>query len=267
MSRKRKENKETWLYSFVRGVAAILLWLFYPVKYEGLENIPEGGGYILCSNHRSAMDVIYLGYHVPQQLRFMAKAELFSNKLTSWFFRTMGAFPVQRGRGDLHALDEAADIIRQGGVMAIFPEGTRSRDGKPLPFHSGFAVVASHIGADVLPVAISFEGKLRLRKRATVRFGKLISNESFGFSAEPARSELRNAVRTVQDSILSLTDLPADYEKPVLSARKSGSGGGAALDNAETAGADASALAEISAVRKGEEPSAPDAQPSCSERE
>ena len=222
MSSRPKANKETGLYRFARGIAFLLLHLFFPVRYEGLENIPKGGGYILCSNHRSAMDVIYLGYHVPQQLRFMAKAELFRKKIAAWFFRTMGAFPVERGRGDLHALDEAGEIIREGGVMAIFPEGTRSRDGKPLPFHSGFAVVAAHTGADVLPAAISFEGKVRPWKRVTVRFAPLIPYESFGFSQEPARSELRNAIRLVQISILDRTDLPAEYvaEQKALTERK-----------------------------------------------
>lgn len=222
MSRKIQANKETGLYTFVRVVATVLLNLFLPVRYEGLENIPKNGGYILCSNHRSAMDVIYLGYKIPQQLRFMAKAELFRNKFAAWFFRTMGAFPVERGRGDVHALDEAGEIIRDGGVMAIFPEGTRSRDGKPLPFHSGFAVVAAHTGADILPVALSFEGKVRLWKRVTIRFGKLISSEQLAFSAEPTRGEMKNAVRLVQSQILSLTDLPEAYlaEQRALAERK-----------------------------------------------
>lgn len=209
----KSKRRETLLYTIMRGFAWLVMTLFYPTKYEGLENIPTDRGYILCSNHRYLLDPVLLGRRIPQQLRFMAKAELFKGWFANWFLRTMGAFPVKRGSGDTHALDEAAQLIREGEVMAIFPEGHRSRDGRPLPFHAGISVIAARTGADILPVAISCKGKVGIWKPLTVRFGKLITHEALDLTEDSPRSRVREVTKKLGDTVVGLTDLYPDSWK------------------------------------------------------
>ena len=138
-------------YNFARQVMILVSRCQYRLEYEGLENIPENGGFILCSNHISMYDPILVAIRVKPQCFFMAKEELFRFKPLAFLIRALGAFPVSRGKGDTGAIEKAAEIVESGGVLAIFPEGHRSKDGKLLKLKSGAVVVASMTGADLLP--------------------------------------------------------------------------------------------------------------------
>ena len=119
-------------YSIVKSFTKVALKIAFRMEYEGIENIPEGGGYMVCANHRTMLDPFFFAPKVKPQLFFMAKQELFKNKFTETFFKALGAFPVERGKGDSGAIDFAMNILREGRILAMFPEGTRSRTGVPL---------------------------------------------------------------------------------------------------------------------------------------
>ena len=190
-------------YQIGRVIMRIITHLLYHVEVRGKEKLPLDRGYVVCSNHRSNFDPIFLGIHTKPQLNFMAKVELFQNPIVRIVLRGLGAFPVSRGKGDTSAIDHAVDLIREGKVLAMFPEGTRSKDGKPLRPKSGAAVVAAQTKADIVPAAIYFTGKLHFRSRVVVSFGDIIPNEKLHITGKSPR-EIKEASNLIMGEIVKL---------------------------------------------------------------
>jgi 1-acyl-sn-glycerol-3-phosphate acyltransferase len=189
---------------FLLWLVRPLFYLLFPYKLSGLENIPASDGkpLILCSNHISNIDPVFLlmGFkHRP--IHYMAKAELFKGPLATWFFSNVfGAFPVNRGKGDTGSLDTAERIVREGKLMGIFPEGTRSKDGKLGRAKSGAALIAARTGADILPVAIKTkEQKVRLFRKTLIYVGKPISSAELHLDSQ--NPDLRYASRLIMERI------------------------------------------------------------------
>ena len=118
------------LYKFLSGLAKAVTHCIFRVKVVGKENVPKDGGMILAVNHKSNLDPIFAGAYCPRPLRFMAKADLFKNKLFGGLIKKLGAFPIQRGRGDIGAIKGAFSILKNNDAMLIFPEGHRITTGK-----------------------------------------------------------------------------------------------------------------------------------------
>lgn len=191
------------LYPFGKAVTYLFVRAAFRMSYEGLENIPKDRGVILASNHKSGMDPLFIAHKIPGHLHFMAKIELFKNPVMGWILRHVNAFPVDRGKGDTSALDEAKARIEGGGVLGMFIEGHRSKDGRPQRARSGVALIAGRTGADILPCAVVYGQKLRFRARVTVRYGPIIKNETLGIDlASP--SSLRLAAKSVMSDIVEL---------------------------------------------------------------
>jgi 1-acyl-sn-glycerol-3-phosphate acyltransferase len=190
------------LYRFVIAITYFYVRLRFRMRYEGLENIPAGGGYILCSNHRSYHDPVFLVHKIPRNVRFMAKEELFKNRIFGGLIRRLGAFPIARGKGDTAAIDKSVGILRGGGVLLMFPEGTRSKDGKPLRPRSGVSVLAARAGADVLCCSVDYSGKLGFRTPVTLRFHPLLTNKALGVSPD-IPSTIKAATKLTMDTIIS----------------------------------------------------------------
>lgn len=190
------------------AIARPFLWLLYPYRVEGREHIPpegDGGRTVLCSNHVSAMDPVFLLLCQKRPIYYMAKAELFRNRLLGGILGGMfGAFPVSRGTGDTSAIDRAKQLVEEGRLMGIFPEGTRSRDGRLGRAKSGAALIVSQTGASVLPVCIEIQGvKLRPFRRTYIRFGEPISPAELHLD-NPEQPELRYASRLLMERIGSM---------------------------------------------------------------
>lgn len=193
------------LFDFGKAITYPLARVLFRIRYEGLQNIPRDKGFILACNHRSYWDPLFIAHKVPQRLRYIAKQELFRNRFFGGLLLKLGAFPVERGAGDSGALDRSAQIVSEGGVLTIFPEGTRSRDGKPLRARSGVAMIAGRSGADVLPCAVVYEGKLRLLRRVTVRYGRLIPHGELAIDINSPAS-LRAASKRIMGAIVELLE-------------------------------------------------------------
>lgn len=189
-------------YYFARGIARFVFRLFYKIEYLGKENIPEGGGYIVAANHRSLADPVFIGLAFRERLYYMAKKELFVFPL-KYLFRALGAFPVDRGAGDTGALTVAEDIVREKKILGIFPQGKRAKNNEPLKPKSGVAVIAKATKADILPVNISFSGRLHFRSRVYVSFGTLIPYADLGIDEEHIAT-VKNASRLIMDRINEL---------------------------------------------------------------
>lgn len=171
-------------------IAKILVWLAfhiaYDLRYEGRENIPKNTPVIYASNHRTNADPPLVGAGARGKYAFMAKEELFKNKLFAWLIRSLGAFPVSRGKGDMTVIDTAVERLESGRSLMIFPEGTRSKDGKVHRGHTGAALIAARSGKPIIPVGVVFGDKLKFRCRITVKYGKPIeTSEFYTGNAEP----------------------------------------------------------------------------------
>lgn len=164
------------IYRFLRALVYPFIRLFWWVKVENAELMPKEGGIVLCCNHISNMDPIFLGVALKRQIFFMAKQELFEKKLFAKFFTSLGAFAVKRGTGDKAALNTGIHIAEQGNVMGIFPEGTRSKDGKLLRAKAGTLLIASKADCPILIAAIKTKNqKVRIFRKVTVKFGKIMT--------------------------------------------------------------------------------------------
>lgn len=139
-------------YSFARALARFFL-LLLGYKTEGVENMPPQGPVIIAANHVSNWDPVVVGISFKRPVHFIAKVELFNNVLLGKLLTKLNAFPVKRGTPDRKAIRQALDILQNGEVLGIFPEGERKKEGKETNAHSGIAMLALKSGAPVLPVA------------------------------------------------------------------------------------------------------------------
>ncbi len=185
------------LYYILVPLAWVLAHIVFRPQVIGRENLIKGRGFILAPNHRSALDPVFIvlsdGYFWLHKMRIFAKKELFQGKpLLAWFLRQMGAVSVKNGRDDLSTLDNTIQECRTGRGLLLFPEGTRSKDGRLLPPKSGAFVVADQAAVDMIPCRILYDtpdGRLKLFCRIRICFGKPISAEQL------ALGEKRNMVK------------------------------------------------------------------------
>src|SRR5579862_1890558 len=142
-------------YWLVKVILTPVLRLGFRVRCDGRDFVPGRGPVILASNHQSFIDSIFLPLCVRRRVTFVAKAEYFETWKTAWFFRAVGMIPLKRDGGSAseRALAAARDVLMAGGVLGIYPEGTRSPDGRLYRGHTGVARLAVQCGAAVVPVA------------------------------------------------------------------------------------------------------------------
>lgn len=147
-------------------------------RWVGIANVPEGG-FVLAANHVSSLDPFILGMPLwrPRRVRYMAKAELFTPWL-GWAMRAIGTFPVRRGEADADALRTALDLLAQGEIVGMFPEGTRAKKGLRKKFeakpHTGTARIALTAGVPLVPAAVAGTERLLRLGRVSVAYGKPI---------------------------------------------------------------------------------------------
>ncbi len=201
--------------AFVRYTVWGVYKLFYNFHIEGIENIPQDRPLVMASNHRSYADPVILTIPMKRPVTYMAKEELFKNKLFGWFITMLGAFPVKRGTGDMQVIDDAVSILNSGRNLVIFPEGTRSKDGKVGRGKTGVALIAAKSGADVIPCGIVFEGeKLKFRSKLTLRFGKVIPAEEIAVE-DASPKALKNVKKRIMSAITELVEGVAEEKETV----------------------------------------------------
>ncbi|WP_245702980.1 lysophospholipid acyltransferase family protein [Raineyella antarctica] len=181
---------------------------------EGAENIPASGPALVASNHLSAGDTVALPAMIPRRMVFPAKAEAFSghdlkSKVVAWFLKAVGMHPMERsgGRASAEGLLEVAEVLDNGDLLGIYPEGTRSPDGRLYKGKTGVARLALHAGVPVIPVAM-INSQLHkglfgipMMRRAGIRIGRPLD-----FSEYAGRTNDREVLRWITDRVMAAID-------------------------------------------------------------
>lgn len=196
-------------YCVMVGGAWLLWHLVFRIQVVGKEHLPKDGrGFVLASNHISAIDPVFIviARLWGKRMLIMAKAELFRiNPILSWMFRNVGVFGVERGKGDTQVVEQAVAKVRAGQGMLIFPEGTRSKTGELGKIKSGAFVVASEAGVDMIPCRIIYQhGTMRLFSRVKVCFGPAIPASELDLGEQKSAARLRQGKQLLADAWESL---------------------------------------------------------------
>lgn len=200
---KVKEEEE--LYDKLRPLGKKIIHSAYDVNYIGMENIPAEGGFIIASNHIRALDPLYIALGVEnRQIHFMGKKELFEKPIIRSILKKANGFPIVRGSADKEALNYAVRVVKEGKILGIFPEGTRSKDHKPARAKSGIGLIARQAKADILPVSIYNCDDMKKGTKLTIRFGELIPYENLGFTEAESREEVKACAKFIMAEIVKL---------------------------------------------------------------
>ena len=200
-----KVKEEEKLYDQLRPLGNSIVNALYKVEYIGVENIPAEGGFILASNHVKALDPVFIALGVKdRQIHFMGKKELFEKPIVRSILKKANGFPIVRGGKDTEALDYAIRVVKEGRILGMFPEGTRSKDYKPARAKSGIGLIAKEAKADILPVSIYNRDNMKKGTKLTIRFGEVIPYEKLGFTEEGSREEIKACASFIMSEIVKL---------------------------------------------------------------
>ncbi len=193
-------------YRFAKVVCNVVCKLWFKLEYYGMENLPTDRGYILVGNHQSYWDPVMMGLKLDTTLTFMANEKLFHKPVLAPVIRGLGAFPVNLKKPDMTAIRTAKKVVKEGKVLALFPEGTRSHDGKLLKFKGGVIYIASVTGEDVVPVCITYQNGGKFRSRILIRYGRVIPNHEVLEGKKKDTESMRLAAAKLQDVVQQLQD-------------------------------------------------------------
>ncbi len=188
------------IYKVTRNIFKVYARLIMRVEVKGVENIPESGPLVVMSNHISYLDPPLIGSIIPQKVHYMAKAELFENRIVGAFLKKLGAFPLKRGTGDSRAFRKAIKILRNDQVLGIFPEGTRYPEGSPGEPHSGSVMLAIMAKSPILPIGIK---NIKRKGRTKVIIGEPLVLEEY-FGKKLSKEERQEVANEVMSKIISL---------------------------------------------------------------
>ena len=177
-------------YVIIRALLVIPAKLLFRVRVVGRGNEPKKseGVYLVCANHQTVLDPVFLCIALRrQQPHFMAKAELFRVPVIGTLVRWLGAYPVSRGKGDVGAIKHAIKLLENGRSIGLFPQGTRcaGKDPRECRVKNGAAMIATHANAQILPVHIKMKNYTwKFFRRVTVVIGEPIPFAAFAYDAQ-----------------------------------------------------------------------------------
>jgi len=168
-----------FMYHASRFVTRMVAKLLFGYTTKGLEHFPKSGPVLIVANHASFLDPALLGTSSPRIIRFLARATLANHRLLGWWMRSVGTLLIDREAPSHRALEAGVEVLRDGGVFAVFPEGTRSATGAVGEFKRGPLLMIKQTGAAVVPCGIAGtfacwprdRSRPRLRRPCEVRFG------------------------------------------------------------------------------------------------
>ena len=163
-----------WEYSFSQAILRLFTTLMFDLKVYNRHYVPRTGGVLMVSNHQSYLDPVLVGVYLRRPMSYLAKSGLFTNKYFGGWLRRIRAFPVKQGAGDVGAVKETIRRLKEGHLLNIFPEGSRSDDGEIAPMQAGASLVVKRAGVPVIPCVVegtfqAWPNKQKLPRRHPVR--------------------------------------------------------------------------------------------------
>lgn len=200
--------KHTPLYQVGKVIVPPIFRIGNPLIVNGTEKMPPKGRVVICCNHLTMKDPIFISSVHKRQINYMAKAELFENKFVGGVIRSLGAFPVHRGQGgDVDAMASARRLLEEERVVGIFIEGTRSRTGQLLKPKTGAVILAHETHSPILPMCITApDGKVPSAfQKVVISCGDLIQPEELEIE-DGNISSYRKAARLVMNRIAEMRE-------------------------------------------------------------
>ncbi len=195
-------------YRLMQFLCWILVAAVFRIRVTGRHHVPVAGGVLLVSNHQSFLDPVLVGIGLRRQCHYLARSTLFKLWGFRWLIKSVNAVAIEREGFAIAALRSCVSIVREGGVMVLFPEMTRTHDGAVHKFHRGLALIAKRTGAPVVPVAIdgAFDAWPRSRllpRPATIRvmFGAAICAGEFAGSDAEMVKEIESRVSDMRERL------------------------------------------------------------------
>ncbi|MHC4707556.1 MAG: lysophospholipid acyltransferase family protein [Planctomycetota bacterium] len=186
-----------WLAGWTCRVFCLI---FFRVCVRGKENIPRKGAFLLLCNHQSYLDPVFCGAFLRRRLHFVARDTLFHNWLFGWLITSLNAISVNRDKVELSTMREVVNRLREGKGVCLFPEGTRTRDGKIVSFKAGFGLLCRRGNAPIVPMVVdgAFESWSRYKRifspgYIVVWYGKAISVDELKAKSDSELAELVTA--------------------------------------------------------------------------
>jgi 1-acyl-sn-glycerol-3-phosphate acyltransferase len=197
---RSRRHQPNLMYELVRIATSLFSWVVFRARTIDADNVPPSGAVILAPNHFSFMDHFFLGASIRRKVRFMAKSQLFKPPMQVVFSHG-GVFPVRRGHRDEEAFITAETILAQGGCVAMYCEGGRSRTGRIGDVaRPGIGRLALESGATIVPVAV--HGSSRVRNWRRLQFPKVTVQYGEPFAYERVAEPTRDQQQAVADAIL-----------------------------------------------------------------
>lgn len=192
-------------YSGCRFLARVGFGVVAGWEVRGRERVPASGGLIVASNHISFWDPPLIGAAMPREIHYLAKEELFSTPLLGPLIRSLNAIPIRRGAADLSGLARAIDALKRGGVLLLFPEGSRMRDGELHPARPGLGLLAVSAGVPIVPCFISGSHRPAAwwirRARVRITFGEARAWRDYA-GAEAESPPGRSLYQSIGDAVM-----------------------------------------------------------------
>lgn len=200
------------IYYLFKYIVLPFYWLIRMPKIYGKENLKliKKGKAIIISNHRSMLDPLFIALISNRFIHFMAKSELFDNKLSAWLFRNLLVFPINRGKSDMNSIKRALEVLQQDKVFGIFPEGKRSVTNDIDLFEKGAAFLAVKSEAPILPMYIPVDN-YRLFKRPRIYIGELITADKY--QTNKAKSVIVREITTCTENVINELKIISEEDK------------------------------------------------------
>lgn len=190
--------KPTPLWKFLQAICRVFTTCMFDLKVYGAGRVPKQGGVLLISNHQSYLDPVLLGVRLRRPLSYMGKSELFKNRAFAWLIRSLGAFPVKQGAGDVGAMKETIARLQEGHALNIYPEGSRTEDGELRTIEKGVGLVIRKARVPVVPVVIdgSFDAwpkQLKVFRSHPIRV-------LYGYPVDLGSMDREQIIRTIEQT-------------------------------------------------------------------
>ena len=204
-----RQPSAAW-YRVLRVFFWVVFHTLWPLRIKGVENVPREGAAIIVCNHLSLVDPFVVGYGANRLVSFMGKEELFSTPVVGFLIRKVGAFPVDRSRRDPTSMRVALTVLKEGELLGMFPEGTRSTSGEMLEMRTGAARLAARTRTPIIPASVHNTnkgmppGKMIRPARIGITFGpsfeltELYDRNDKGEAMERALATIKERIEALQ---------------------------------------------------------------------